>query len=143
MYCDSAYIAKYYVKEVDSAPVRTLIDEAARRSSSAWALVEVTSAIHRHVRQGALSVEQGNRTMELFRAHASAGVWELVPITETLLRKTAALFRILPPNLPLRAGDALHVATALDAAETDIWSSDRHLLAAANHFGLKGRSVSE
>jgi predicted nucleic acid-binding protein len=142
MYCDSAYIVKYYVKEVDSAPVRAVIDDAPRRSSSAWALVEVTSAIHRHVREGSLSIEQGNRTMELFRSHTSAGVWDFVPVTERLLHKTAALFRITPPSIALRAGDALHVATALDAGEPELWTNDRHLLAAATHFGLIGRSVS-
>jgi hypothetical protein len=31
---------------------------------------------------------------------------------------------------------AIHTATALDAGEPEIWTSDRHLLAAAAHFGI-------
>ena len=48
------------------------------------------------------------------------------------------LIRSPPPDVPLRAGDAIHTATAL---ETEIWTNDRHLLAAVAHFGLAGRSA--
>jgi predicted nucleic acid-binding protein len=39
------------------------------------------------------------------------------------------------------AGDAIHTATALETGETEIWTNDRHLLAAVAHFGLAGRSA--
>jgi len=51
-----------------------------------------------------------------------------MPVTESLLRKTAMLMRSPP----------LHTATARD---TEIWTNDRHLLAAVAHFGLAGRSA--
>jgi hypothetical protein len=38
-------------------------------------------------------------------------------------------------------GDAIHLVTALEASFPEIWSNDRHLLGAAEHFGLRGRSV--
>lgn len=38
-------------------------------------------------------------------------------------------------------GDAIHLVTALEASLPEIWSNDRHLLGAAEHFGLRGRSV--
>jgi predicted nucleic acid-binding protein len=142
MYFDSAYIAKYYLNDIDAGAVRIVLSRAPRRVSSDWALVEVTSAIHRRIRERLLSIGEGREMMELFTAHVSDGMWDLLPITDPLLRKTAILFRTLPANFPLRAGDALHLATALDAAETEIWTGDRHLLAAANHFGLIGRCVS-
>lgn len=41
----------------------------------------------------------------------------------------------------LRAEDAVHLTTAQDLGEADLWTNDRHLLAAASHFGLIGRSV--
>jgi len=40
----------------------------------------------------------------------------------------------------LRAGTPIHTATALETGETEIWTNDRHLLAAVAHFGLAGRS---
>jgi predicted nucleic acid-binding protein len=69
MYLDSAYVAKYYVNEPDAAAVRKLIRGASHICSSSWALVEVTSVFHRHVREGFLSVVQGHELMDLFRSH--------------------------------------------------------------------------
>jgi predicted nucleic acid-binding protein len=48
---------------------------------------------------------------------------------------------LAPADVPLRAGDAIHTATALKTGETEIWTNDRHLLAAVAHFGLAGRSA--
>ncbi|HEY6732966.1 MAG TPA: hypothetical protein VI256_04100, partial [Roseiarcus sp.] len=48
---------------------------------------------------------------------------------------------LAPADVPLRAGDAIHTATALESGETEIWTNDRHLLAAVAHFGLAGRSA--
>lgn len=53
-----------------------------------------------------------------------------MPVSESLLRKTAMLIRSPPPDVPLRAGDAIHTATALETGETEIWTNDRHLLVA-------------
>lgn len=47
----------------------------------------------------------------------------------------------LPATAYLRAADAVHLVSALEAGFTEIWSNDRHLLAAAAYFGLQGRSV--
>jgi predicted nucleic acid-binding protein len=141
MYLDSAYIAKYYVNEQDAAAVRKLIRRASHIRSSSWALVEVTCVFKRHVREGSLTVVQGQELINLFRSHAEADLWNLIPISVALLRSTATLIRGLPPNVPLRAGDSIHVATALDAGESEIWTNDRQLLAAATHVGLIRRSV--
>lgn len=141
MYLDSAYIAKYYVNERDAPTVRKVIQRASHVCSSSWALVEVVSVFHRHVREGSLTPVQGDQLSDLFRSHVEADIWNLIPVTEALLRTTATLVRGLPPNVPLRAGDAVHLATALNAGEREIWTNDRHLLVAATHVGLVGKSV--
>jgi len=141
MYLDSAYIAKYYVNERDSTAVRNLIRDAPSICSSAWALVEVCSVFHRHVREKSLTSAQGREILDLFRSHVEADLWNLLPLTDALLRRTATLIRALPGEVVLRAGDAIHLATALDAGEPEIWTNDRHLLAATAHVGLAGRSV--
>ena len=141
MYLNSAYIAKFYVNEPDAAAVRKLIGHASHTCSSAWALIEVTCVFHRHMREGWLTGPQGTELIDLFRIHVEADLWNFLPVTDAILRMTATLVRELPVSVPLRAGDAIHVATALEACERDIWTNDRHLLAAAAHFGLVGRSV--
>ena len=141
MYLDSAYIAKYYVNEPDAAAVRKTIRRATHLCSSSLALAEVICAFQRHVREGWLTDAQGRELVDLFRDHADSGIWNLIPVTESLLRRTSLLIRGVPADLPLRAGDAIHIATALEAGETELWTNDRHLLAAARHFGIDGRSV--
>jgi predicted nucleic acid-binding protein len=141
MYLDSTYVAKFYVNEPDAAAVRKLIRGAANVCSSSWALLEVTSVFHRHVREGSLTVAQGRELMDVFRGHVESDLWDLIPVSDALLRRAVTLIRGLPPNVPLRAGDAIHLATALDVGEPEIWTNDRHLLAAAAQFGIAGRSV--
>jgi predicted nucleic acid-binding protein len=143
VYVDSAYIAKYYVNEQDAPAVRQLIRGAADVRSSYWAVVEVTCVFHRHVRERSLTAVQGRELMDTFRSHVEAELWSLMPVTKALLHKTALLIRRLAPSVPLRAGDAIHLATALDAGETEIWTNDRHLLAAAEVVGLVGKTVSQ
>ena len=141
MYLDSAYIAKYYVNEPDAAAVRNLIRRAPFVCSSAWALVEVTCVFHRHVRERSLTLAQGRELIDVFRRHAEKDVWHLIPLTEELLRRTATLIRGIPAGVPLRAGNAIHLASALAVGELEMWTNDRHLLAAAAHFGVTARSI--
>jgi predicted nucleic acid-binding protein len=142
VYLDSAYIAKFYVNEPDAPAVRKLLREASHVcSSSSWAMAEVTCVFHRHIREGSLTLKQGHELIDVFRNHVESDLWSLIPLTDALLRRTATLIRGLPRDVPIRAADAVHMATALEVGEPEIWTNDRHLLAAATHFGIVGRSV--
>ena len=46
-----------------------------------------------------------------------------------------------PRDLCMRTADAVHLTTAQELGERDVWTNDRYMLAAANYFGLAGRSV--
>jgi predicted nucleic acid-binding protein len=78
---------------------------------------------------------------EAFLADIRAGAWILFPVSNQLLYLLESLTRGLPRDAALRAGDAIHLATAAEAGFTEIWSNDRRLLAVAPYFGLEGRSV--
>jgi hypothetical protein len=68
-------------------------------------------------------------------------LWNFIPVNEVLLRRTSALMAAAPRDLFMRAADAVHPTTALQIGERDVWTHDRHMLAAAGYFGLSGRSV--
>jgi predicted nucleic acid-binding protein len=141
MYLDSAYIAKYYVNEHDSGAVRALIQRADSLVSSAWSIGEVTCVFHRHMRENALSPVQCRELTRAFLRHVETGIWTLIPVTEAFLKRMSGFVSAAPPHVFLRAGDAVHLATARELGEHEIWTNDRHLLRAAEHFGLLGRSA--
>jgi len=141
VYLDSAYIAKFYVNERDSSAVRALIRRADSLVTSAWVSGEVTCAFHRHMREGSLSNAHCRELTRAFMKHVDTGVWSLIPISAALLKRMTTLVSTAPAGVYLRAGDAIHLTTAQEIGETEIWTNDRHLLAAAPHFGLLGRSV--
>jgi predicted nucleic acid-binding protein len=143
LYLDSAYIAKYYLNESDSNAVRSLIETARRIYSSALAIAEVQCVFHRKLREGFLTRETAGRLRAAFLSHTELGLWTFAPVGESLLRRTGAAIVMGPEDLFLRTADAVHLMTAREVGETEVWTSDRHMLAAAPHFGLTGKSVTE
>jgi predicted nucleic acid-binding protein len=141
MYLDSAYIAKVYLNESDSERVRALLEGADSVVSSLWAFCEVTCVFHRQWREGWLTAQQRQELVLAFLEHVNSGVWTLIPVTERILKRAVSLVSSLPSGVPIRAGDAIHLTTAQDLGEREIWTNDRHMLAAARYFGLAGRSV--
>lgn len=111
------------------------------RVSSMWAIAEVVSAFHRHLRESHFSQQDFTELKNCFLRDVESDVWHLLPVTDGLLRRVAGMLGATPGKVFIRAGDALHLATASAYAETEIWSNDRHLLGAAPYFGLTARSI--
>jgi len=141
MYIDSAYIVKYYVHEPNSVAVREILRKAESRASSALAIAEVTCAFHRRWREGSLTGDLFREVLDSFLKHVEAGAWSMAPVDDRVLRRVSRMLRLAPASLYLRSGDAVHLATALEIGELEVWTSDRHMLAAAPHFGLIGRTA--
>jgi predicted nucleic acid-binding protein len=140
-YFDSAYVAKCYLSEPDSAHVRELARSCERVTSSALCIAEVSCAVHRKVREGGLSHTNAMALRRYFLDHVEAAVWLLIPISDRVLRQVETLTRTLPKTLPLRALDAIHIASAMEEGFHEIWTNDRRLVAAAEHIGIKGRQI--
>lgn len=141
MYFDTCYIAKFYSNEPDSPRVRELVRNADAIYSSFWAFAEFHAVLHRRLREGAFSPTDARKLASRFSEHIEVGLWNLIPVTEAVLRKTSALIASAPSKLFIRTADAVHLTTAQEAGERDVWTNDRHMLAAAGYFGLAGRSV--
>lgn len=141
LYLDSAYIAKCYLNEPDASAVRGLVRGRARLTSSVWCRAELACVFRRHVREGGLDPQAAQELHDLFAHDVQANIWTLIPVSTRLLDTLDTRLRGLPADLYLRAGDAVHLHTAAEGGFGEIWSNDRHLLAAAGAFGLRGRSV--
>jgi len=59
-------------------------------------------------------------------------------VTDANLIPVETVFASAPSTTYLRAADALYLATAAEHGFTEIYSNDKHLLAAAPLFGLVG-----
>lgn len=142
LYLDSAYIAKCYLNEPDAERVRALVAGKAGLTSSAWCRAELACIFLRHVREGGLTRMQAAQLHDLFREDVRHAVWTLLPVAAHVLASVELrLRRLRRRDVFLRAGDALHLATATEAGFREIWTNDRHMLGAARSFGLRGRSV--
>lgn len=141
LYFDTAYVCKCYLNEPDSVEVRERVTGARTIATSSLCIAEFTCTIHRSFRDGVLTAKATGTLRRQFAEDIEAATWTLLPITERVLWKVEMLIQHLPKSAFLRAGDAIHLASAIEAGFDEIWTNDRHLLAAAKHFGLKGRSV--
>jgi len=141
VYLDTSYIAKFYFNEPESPRVRELVRTADRIHSSLWALAEFHGVIHRRLREGFLTPGDALDLSSHFYQHVEEGLWTLIPVHEALLRRTSARMVSAPTELFLRTADAVHLMTAHEAGEREVWTNDRHMLASAAYFGLTGRSV--
>lgn len=141
MYFDTSYIAKFYFNEPESARVRALVRGADAIQSSLWAWAEFHAVVHRRLREGSSSAGDPRDLLSHFSEHVAQGLWNLVPVNEALLRRTSALMVSAPLDLFIRTADAVHLATACEIGEREVWTNDRHMLAAASYFGVTGRSI--
>lgn len=141
LYFDTAYLGKCYWNEPGGTLVRALARQADGLFSSAICIAEMACLAHRKVREGPATPADAAIRRDLFLEDVDSGVITVVPVSDRLLRRVEAATRELPPSCYVRTFDALHLVTAADSGFTEIWTNDGHMLAAAPHFGLAGRSV--
>jgi len=140
-YFDTAYLLKLYRTEPGSEAVRALAAKADVLVCSLHGPAELIAAVHRKVREGTATRAHVDALLAQVAADRAAGALDWLPITEAHLDRVTAAFRHAPSTVYLRAADALHLASAAEAGFVEIYSNDRHLLAAAPLFGLRGLDV--
>lgn len=141
MYLDTAYIAKLYILEPGSEAVRNLVSDAEWVASCGHARLELAYMLHRKMRESALRPSEFKLLFDQIESDISSGLIRLFPVSEALLALAFASAKTLSKKVFLRASDALHLACAKEHGFREIYSNDKHLLAAAKHFGLKPRNI--
>ena len=141
IYFDSTYLAKCYLPEAGHLEVRAVALQAGSLRSVALAQVEVASVFHRHLREGRIRASALAEYLEQFSQDCAEGVVSFLPVTAELLQLSTSAYPTLPATVFLRSADCLHLCAARQAGCKEIYSNDRHLLAAAPHFGLRPVNV--
>ncbi|SKA82635.1 Predicted nucleic acid-binding protein, contains PIN domain [Prosthecobacter debontii] len=141
MYFDSNYILKCYLPEPNAHLVRALAAQPTTKVCSIWGRTEVLAALHRKLCEGSLTAKTLKTVWMHFETDEKAGVWTWLPLDRPVQKFVERHFLSLSTSTYLRSGDATHLATAALHGLTDIYSHDKHLLAAAPSFGLVGRDV--
>ena len=141
IYFDSAYIAKFYLTEPDSARVKALTAADGQVCCSVVGRVEVAQVFHRKFREEQIHREEARALFDQFDADCAAGLWTWIPLTPELVIEAAAAFRGLAPELALRTADAIHLASAKQHGLRAVFTNDSRMLAAAGAFRLSGKSV--
>jgi predicted nucleic acid-binding protein len=137
-YFDSALIAKFYLNEPGRDTVRQLARSAGVVISSGIAVVEVSAAFHRKLREGGIESRVFRALHGQFAHDLDVGLWKLAGPSEAVLREAQAAFSRLDKSIFVRSLDAVHLVTAKSENFDRIYSNDRHVLAAARSFGLHG-----
>ena len=135
-YWDAAYIAKFYLDEPESGRVRALAEAEGEAACSRYGYLETVAVFHRKLREGVFGSRELRELCLQLDEDGEAGLWTWLPVSAAVLETAASAYRSLPRGVVLRAGDALHLATARANAVGTVYSNDVRLLAAARHFDL-------
>lgn len=130
LFFDTSALAKRYVEEAGSEEVRGLCAEADSLGVSVLVVPELVSTLCRLVREGRLSSEDYQSLKSALQS--DLGDADLCDVTEETFEHT---IRCLESH-PLRALDALHVASALVYLPDVFVSADRRQAKAAGREGL-------
>lgn len=132
LYLDASALVKLFVKEEESDSLNEALVGARGVILSDLALTEMASALGRRTREGFLTRLQGNRLhREALKLTTSCRHMEITPPVHRRAEKL-----LLSAPIPIRALDALHVASALEAGAATMVSFDQNLREVAAAQGL-------
>jgi uncharacterized protein len=135
VYLDTSALAKLYVQETDSDELDSALVGRRDLLVSELALTELTSAIARRARDGMLEAAAARRIYQQLLRDVRAGQYRLLDLTSATHREAERLLLTLGRQVPIRAGDSLHLATAALADARTLVTYDRQMHAAVSFLG--------
>lgn len=142
-YYDANYLFKLQCGESGAVEVRAHAATVEVLLCSLHGRAEFASAAFRKVREGTATAAQYQALLAQVQNETAAGHLEWLPLTDAIVARVEKVFATAPVTTYLRAADAIHLATAAENGFAEIHSNDKHLLAAAPLFGLRGVNVIE
>jgi predicted nucleic acid-binding protein len=137
IFFDTSYLVRLYLDEPGADAVRELAK--AQPISTSWhAQAELLCTFHRAFREGRLDHEGYHAQRAQFYSDETASAFHWLPVSTSTLARLDLMLANAPATSFLRAADALHLACAAEHGFKEVYSNDRHFLAAAPLFGLKG-----
>jgi uncharacterized protein len=133
IYLDSSALVKVFVKEPSSGMFNLALSAAAEVTLGDLTLTELASTLGRLTREGRLTVAASHAIY--LKAEQLGTSYRRVELTPPIHRRAERLL-LTSTKIPLRAADALHIATALDANAATMVSFDERLREAAKSQGL-------
>ena len=134
VYLDTSVVVALFIPEPSTARVSDWFERSTDTVvSSDWLLTEFASALAVKTRRGELSPRHAKAAWDEFSSLAQSGV-RLLPLDRDGFSQASELVR--SARSPLRAGDALHLAVALQAGARTIATADSRLATGAEACGL-------
>jgi predicted nucleic acid-binding protein len=141
IYFDTSDLLKCYLPEHGFALVRTVFDQHGSAACCSFGKLEFVSGLRRAGREGRLPQSAIVTALTILGLDEPAGRWVWFAITARLLETAQRTVQGLPPDVVIRAADALHLICARENGCQQLFTNDRHMLAAAPHFGVQATNV--
>lgn len=136
IFCDTSTLVKLYVPEPESAAVRRRLEAEDEVCLSELARAELMAVFHRRLRESKWTRADFSAAVRQFSADDIGGFWTWLPLDGVITGAAASIFATLPENVFLRSSDCLHLVTALHHNFTEVYTHDKHQMAAAAALGL-------
>jgi predicted nucleic acid-binding protein len=140
IYFDTSYLVRLFLEDPGWQKVRALA-ATDRLACCLHGRAEIIAAFHRRFRDGAITQPDLHQLIGQFEQDCEAGAFHWLPLSSAVIARLTKVYSGLPKNPPLRAADAIHLASAAENSFKEIYSNDIHQLAAATHFHLRGTNV--
>lgn len=128
MYIDTNCLGSYYIEEIHTQKVQSILLSDDSPIVSSLTEVEFHSLLNKKCRMNQLNYEQQKQVIDKFNEHLRAGLFEMLPVTETVFH--TARWVLAKTEQPLRTLDSLHLAFSITNRLT-LFSTDLVLLDAA------------